>query len=135
MHAQEAGNYSHFKVCRAYETAFALKAEGKIRHVGISFHDRAEVLEQILIEYPEVEVVQIQSNYMDYDDPAVQSRKCYEVCCKYHKPVIVMEPVKGGNLGQFAGECESGAGRAAWRKPCKLCTSACGRIPWRCFPA
>ncbi len=98
MHAQEAGNYSHFKACRAYETAFALKAEGKIRHVGISFHDRAEVLEQILTEYPEVEVVQIQSNYMDYDDPAVQSRKCYEVCCKYHKPVIVMEPVKGGNL-------------------------------------
>ena len=98
MHAQGAGNYGHFKACRAYETAFALKAEGKIRHVGISFHDRAEVLEQILTDYPYIEVVQIQFNYVDYDDPAVQSRKCYEVCVKHGKPVIVMEPVKGGNL-------------------------------------
>ena len=89
MHAQGAGNYSHYKECRTYETAFALKAEGKIRHVGISFHDRAEVLEQILTDYPEV---------VDYDDPAVQSRKCYEVCRKFNKPIIVMEPVKGGNL-------------------------------------
>ena len=98
MHAQGAGNYGHYKECRAYETAFALKAEGKVRHVGISFHDRAEVLEQILTDYPEVEVVQIQFNYVDYDDTAVQSRKCYEVCVRHHKPVIVMEPVKGGNL-------------------------------------
>lgn len=98
MHAQGAGNYPHFKKCHAYETAFALKAEGKVRHVGISFHDRAEVLEQILTDYPEVEVVQIQFNYMDYEDPAVQSRKCYEVCRKHGKPVIVMEPVKGGSL-------------------------------------
>ena len=98
MHAQGAGNYPHFKACHAYETAFALKAEGKVRHVGISFHDRAEVLEQILTKYPDVEVVQIQFNYADYDDPAVQSRACYEVCVKHNKPVIVMEPVKGGNL-------------------------------------
>ena len=75
MHAQGAGNYDHYRACRAYETAFALKAEGKVRHVGISFHDRAEVLEQILTDYPEIEVVQIQFNYVDYDDTAVQSRK------------------------------------------------------------
>ena len=98
MHAQGAGNYGHYRACRAYETAFALKAEGKVRHVGISFHDRAEVLEQILTDYPEIEVVQIQFNYVDYDDTAVQSRKCYDVCVKHGKPVIVMEPVKGGNL-------------------------------------
>ena len=98
MHAQGAGNYDHYRACRAYETAFALKAEGKVRHVGISFHDRAEVLEQILTDYPEIEVVQIQFNYVDYDDTAVQSRKCYDVCVKHGKPVIVMEPVKGGNL-------------------------------------
>ena len=98
MHAQGLVNYDHFKECRAYETAFELKKEGKIRHVGISFHDRAEVLERILTEYPEIEVVQIQFNYVDYDDPAVQSRKCYEVCRKFNKPVIVMEPVKGGML-------------------------------------
>ena len=98
MHAQGAGNYPHFKACRAYETALALKAEGKIRHVGISFHDRPEVLEQILTDYPQIEAVQIQFNCADYDDPTVQSRACYEVCRKYDKPVIVMEPVKGGNL-------------------------------------
>ncbi len=98
MHAQNADNFKKFKACRAYETAFALKAEGKIRHVGLSFHDRAEVLDQILTEYPQVEVVQIQFNYLDYDDVAVQSRKCYEVCRKHGKPVLVMEPVKGGSL-------------------------------------
>ena len=98
MHAQNAELYKFFKSCRAYETAFELKKEGKIRHVGISFHDTADILEQILTEYPQIEVVQIQFNYADYDDPAVQSRKCYEVCRKFGKPVIVMEPVKGGNL-------------------------------------
>ena len=98
MHSQGSTNYQHFKDCRAYETAFELKAEGKVRHVGISFHDRAEVLDQILTEYPQVEVVQIQFNYLDYDDIAVQSRKCYEVCRKHGKPVLVMEPVKGGSL-------------------------------------
>ena len=98
MHAQNAREFVKFKECQAYETAFQLKAEGKVRHVGISFHDRAELLEQILTEYPQVEVVQIQFNYVDYDDLAVQSRRCYEVCVKHNKPVIVMEPVKGGNL-------------------------------------
>ena len=107
MHSQCTLNYPHFKACRAYETAFALKAEGKVRHVGISFHDRAEVLEQILTEYPEIEVVQIQFNYLDYDDPAVQSRKCYEVCVKHGKPVIVMEPVKGGNLVNLPEEAKA----------------------------
>ena len=98
MHAQNADNFKKLKACRAYETAFALKAEGRIRHVGLSFHDRAEVLDQILTEYPQIEVVQIQFNYLDYDDIAVQSRKCYEVCRKHGKPVLVMEPVKGGSL-------------------------------------
>lgn len=98
MHAQSKDIFAHFKKCNAYETALELKAEGKIKHFGISFHDRAEVLEEILEEYPQIEVVQIQFNYLDYDDPAVQSRKCYEVCRKFDKPVIIMEPVKGGNL-------------------------------------
>ena len=98
MHAQGAGNYPHFQECHAYEIAQELKAEGKVRHVGISFHDSAEMLEKILTDHPEVEVVQIQFNYLDYEDPAVQSRRCYEVCRKYGKTVIVMEPVKGGNL-------------------------------------
>ena len=98
MHAQTAAYFEKYKRCRAYETAFALKAEGKVRHVGISFHDNAQVLDRILTEYPQIEVVQIQLNYLDYDDAGIQGRQCYEVCKKHGKPVIVMEPVKGGNL-------------------------------------
>lgn len=98
MHAQNAHEFEKFKKCKAYETAFALKKEGKVKHVGISFHDRAEVLDQILTEYPEIEIVQIQFNYLDYNDLSVQSKLVYEVCEKYKKPVLVMEPVKGGNL-------------------------------------
>ncbi len=98
MHAQNAEFFSKFKKCRAYETAFDLKAEGKIRHVGLSFHDHADVLDQILTEYPQVEVVMIQLNYVDYEDAGIESRKCYEVCRRHNKPVMVMEPVKGGNL-------------------------------------
>lgn len=98
MHAQCADNYPKYQKYRAYETVSELKAEGKIRHIGISFHDTAEVLERILTDHPEIEVVQIQLNYVDFDDAAVQSRKCYEVCRKHNKPVIVMEPVKGGSL-------------------------------------
>lgn len=98
MHAQNRDNYEKFKKCRAYENALELRDEGKIKHFGISFHDKADVLDTILTEYPQVEVVQIQLNYIDFNDPAVQSQKCYEVCRKHGKPVIVMEPVKGGNL-------------------------------------
>lgn len=106
MHAQSAVLFKYFKERNAYETAFALKEEGKIKHVGISFHDRPEVLEQILTEYPQIEVVQIQFNYIDYDDPAVEGRKCYELCKKYGKPVIVMEPVRGGNLVRLPEEAK-----------------------------
>ena len=98
MHSQNATNFKHFKACRAYETAFELKKEGKIRHVGLSFHDKAEVLDKILSEYPDIEIVQIQFNYIDYDDDSVQSKKVYEVARKHHKPLLVMEPVKGGHL-------------------------------------
>lgn len=107
MHAQDKRNYEKFKKCRAYETAFELKREGRIKHVGISFHDKAEVLDRILTEYPEIEVVQIQFNYADYNDPSVQSRLCYEVCRKHNKPIIVMEPVKGGSLVKLPEEANN----------------------------
>lgn len=98
MHALSADCYPKYVACRAFEIAQELKAEGKIRHVGMSFHDKAEVLDKILTEHPEIEVVQLQFNYADYDDPGVQSYACYQVCEKHNKPVIVMEPVKGGSL-------------------------------------
>lgn len=98
MHAQSADNYGKYKSCHAYEIASELKNEGKIRHVGLSFHDKASVLDMILTEHPEVEFVQIQLNYIDYNDSAVQSKKCYDVCVKHGKPAVIMEPVKGGSL-------------------------------------
>ena len=107
MHAQNVENFEFFKKCKAYETALELQKEGKFKHFGISFHDTADVLEQILTEYPQIEVVQLQFNYVDYDDPAVQSRKCYEVCVKHGKPVIVMEPVKGGNLANLPDDAKA----------------------------
>lgn len=106
MHAQDKKLFQKYKKCRAYETATELLKEGKIKHLGISFHDKAEVLEEILSEYPEVEVVQIQFNYLDYDDPAIQGREVYEVCRKFNKPIIVMEPVKGGSLVNLPKEAQ-----------------------------
>ncbi|CVI70717.1 Aldo/keto reductase family protein [Clostridiales bacterium CHKCI001] len=106
MHAQDGAIFEKFKRCQAYETALLLKEQGKIRHLGISFHDKADVLERILTEYPQVEVVQIQFNYVDYEDASVESRKVYEVCEKHGKPVIVMEPVKGGSLVNLPQEAQ-----------------------------
>ena len=74
------------------------KAKGKIKHLGFSFHATADQLEEILKAHPEAEFVQLQINYADWESNAVQSRKCYEVARKYNKPVVIMEPVKGGNL-------------------------------------
>ena len=106
MHAQDKNNYQKFKRCKAYETCYALKEEGLIRHFGISFHDKADVLDMILTEHPEIEIVQIQFNYVDYEDASVESRKVYEVCEKHGKPVIVMEPVKGGSLVNLPKEAD-----------------------------
>ena len=98
MHAMSAERHQKYLDTRAYDIAQEMKAEGKLRHVGMSFHDSAEVLDKILTDRPELEFVQLQFNYVDYNDPNVQSRLCYEVCRKHHKPVMVMEPVKGGTL-------------------------------------
>lgn len=106
MHAQNSSGFEKYKSCRAYEFAFRKKEEGKIKHVGISFHDTAEVLEKILCEYPQIEIVQIQFNYLDYEDASVQSKLCYEVCRKYNKPVLIMEPVKGGTLANLCEEAK-----------------------------
>ena len=74
------------------------KRQGSIRHAGFSFHSTPEELEAILTAHPEMEFVQLQINYADWENPAVQSRACYEVARRHGKPVIVMEPVKGGML-------------------------------------
>ena len=77
------------------------KKEGLIRHVGFSIHDSADKLEEVLQAHPEMEFVQLQINYADWESISVQSRRCYEVARKYGKPVIIMEPVKGGALNRL----------------------------------
>ena len=104
MHAMNADRHQYYMDNRAYDIAQELKAEGKLRHVGISFHDSAAVLDRILTDRPEIEVVQIQFNYADMEDHRVQSRACYEVCRKHGKPVLIMEPVKGGSLANLPAE-------------------------------
>lgn len=76
------------------------KKQGLVKNIGFSFHDNAELLDKVLTEHPEMEFVQLQINYIDWDSEGVQSRKCYEVAEKHGVPVIVMEPVKGGTLAQ-----------------------------------
>lgn len=98
LHAVSAKQDAHFIKTHAYEVAKQLKEQGRIRHLGFSFHDSAEFLDRFLNDHPEMEFVQIQFNYADYEAPHVESRKCYEVCRKYNKPVLIMEPVKGGSL-------------------------------------
>lgn len=87
-----------------FEFMKKLKAEGKARHIGFSFHDSADVLEEILTAHPEMEFVQIQLNYIDWENEVIQSKKCLEVARKFGKPVIVMEPIKGGSLTNLPDE-------------------------------
>ena len=84
-----------------------LKAKGLVRHIGFSFHDTADVLDEILTSHPEMEFVQLQINYADWEDKGVQSRLCYEVALKHNKPIIVMEPVKGGRLAGMSPAVEA----------------------------
>lgn len=78
-----------------------LKETGKAKHIGFSYHDNPELLDEVLTKYPEVEFVQLQINYTDWDNPGIQAGACYEVACKHNVPIIVMEPVKGGGLANL----------------------------------
>ena len=82
------------------------KEKGLVKHVGFSFHDNAQLLDKVLTEHPEMEFVQLQINYLDWNSEGIQSRKCYEVAKKHNKPVIVMEPVKGGTLAKVPDDVE-----------------------------
>lgn len=82
------------------------KEEGLVRHIGFSYHDGPELLDELLTEHPEIEYVQIQLNYLDWDSIGIRSRECYEVIEKHNLPVIVMEPVKGGTLSKVPEEAE-----------------------------
>ncbi len=107
FHALNRNSYEKHRACNTFNIVKELKAEGKIRHIAMSFHDTPEVLDKILTENPFIEAVQLQINYLDYDDPTVQSKACYDVAEKHGKPVIVMEPVKGGALVNLPSEADA----------------------------
>lgn len=101
LHALNREVFANAERLGAFEWMQKMKAEGKIRHPGFSFHDSADALEMMLSKHPEVELVQLQINYIDWESDNVQSRKCYEICKRYGIPVSVMEPVKGGSLANI----------------------------------
>lgn len=100
---------SHYEIAKKLDTFGFVqqkKREGKIRLMGFSYHDNAGLLDEILTAHPEVDFVQLQMNYLDWDNESIQSRKCYETARKHNKPVIVMEPVKGGMLAKIPEKAE-----------------------------
>ena len=98
LHALMANNVDKYEEFGLWDFVRELKANGTIRHYGFSFHDSPELLDKLLTEHPDVDFVQLQINYADWENPEVQSRACYEVARKHGKQVVIMEPVKGGAL-------------------------------------
>ena len=106
LHGLSEGNIPQYDNYRLWDYVKELKEQGLIRHYGFSFHDTPELLDKLLTDHPDTEFVQLQINYADWEDDGVQSRACYEIAEKHGKPVIVMEPVKGGLLANPPAEVE-----------------------------
>lgn len=98
LHDIGQDHYEVYKNLDCFRWLQEKKEQGLVKHIGFSYHDNAELLDKVLTEHPEMEFVQLQINYLDWDSEGIQSGKCYEVAVKHKKPVIVMEPVKGGTL-------------------------------------
>ena len=95
------------KTTHLFEHAKKWKEDGKIRHLGISFHSSAKLLDRVLTEHPEIEFVQIALNPIDWDSELVQAGPCYDVIRKHGRKVIIMEAVKGGGLAKLPEEAEA----------------------------
>ncbi|WP_330694350.1 aldo/keto reductase [Intestinibacter bartlettii] len=97
-------NETNYSICEKYDQfkfLRSLKKEGKAKKIGFSYHDNAKLLDKILNDHPEVDYVQLQINYLDWNSPSIESKKCCEVAKAHNKKVIVMEPVKGGALANL----------------------------------
>lgn len=106
LHSIEESHYPTYQKYHCFEFINEMKKQGKIKYIGFSFHDSAEFLNKVLTEHPEVDFVQLQLNYLDWENGVIQSRKNYEVARKHNKPIVVMEPVKGGTLATFPEDIE-----------------------------
>ena len=125
LHAVQAGNLPLYDEYGCWDYVRELKAKGLIRHWGFSFHDTPALLDELLTKHPDAEFVQLQINYADWENPSVQSRACWETARRHGKPVVIMEPVKGGMLANpparvrdaLAG-AKPGASPASWAIRC-----------------
>jgi len=106
LHGIEAGSYPKYEQFDCFNWLKDKKEKGLVKTMGISFHATADVLDEILTKYPFIEFVQLQINYLDWESDWIQSKECYDVATKHRKPVIVMEPVKGGTLANVPAEVE-----------------------------
>lgn len=102
-------NVAHYKIVEKFDSFGFIqkqKDDGKIKNIGFSFHDKADLLDEILTAHPEVDFVQLQINYIDWNNESIQSRKCYEVARKHNKDIVIMEPIKGGTLAKLPEKAE-----------------------------
>ena len=106
LHGIEGGSYPQYEGMDCFAWLMGKKDAGLVKHAGFSFHGTPELLEEILTKHPEMEFVQLQINYLDWESEWIQSRACYETAVRHGKPVIVMEPVKGGTLAKVPAEAE-----------------------------
>jgi predicted aldo/keto reductase-like oxidoreductase len=106
LHNIDLKNYENTLKYGGFDFMKKIKADGRVKHIGFSYHDKSDLLDRILTDHPEMEFVQLQINYADWDNEGIQSRRCYETAVKYKKPIIVMEPVKGGSLACVSEEIE-----------------------------
>ena len=106
LHSLDSKNYRKYERFHLWDFVREQKEKGLIRHYGFSFHDSPELLDQILTEHPDAEFVQLQINYADWENRSVQSRANYEVARKHGKPIVIMEPVKGGALAKPPAEVQ-----------------------------
>ncbi len=106
LHGLSDDNYEKYERLHCFDWIAEKKKAGLVKTMGFSFHGTAELLDKLLTAHPDMEFVQLQINYLDWDSEWIQSDKCYEVACKHQKPVIVMEPVKGGTLANVPTEVE-----------------------------
>ncbi len=98
LHALQRSNYTKYDEYHIWDFVKELKAQGLVRHYGFSFHADPPLLEELLTAHPDVDFVQLQINYADWENPGVQARECWEIARRHGKPVVIMEPVKGGAL-------------------------------------
>ncbi len=106
LHNMSEDNYKKAQACHSFEFVQKMKEEGRVRKFGFSFHGNAKLLDEILTAHPEVDVVQLQINYLDWDSDNVQSHLCHDVAVKHGKQIIIMEPVKGGVLATIPESAE-----------------------------